>query len=379
VGIAADGASSFGRGIMRGAMQYINAQRRWEIHTALRRTFEATLKWPKCDGAIIAGVGTELSELIDKSSRHVVSCSGSADPSTSIIVSLDDLAAGAMAAEHLMDCQLESFAFYLTFISPHSVNRQNGFTAALQQQGHNCIPSPTPPDTYTLDSLPNRPELIDWLGSLPKPVGIMAVDDTAALELASACRHANLAVPEHVAIIGVNNDDLVCESAWSPLSSVDCGFPRIGYAAAQLLERLIAGERLPAKERWIKVPPLQVVRRLSTDILAVDDPQIAEAVRYIREHACDPCSVDDVLRIVPTGRRWMERQFEKKLGRTPREEILRVQLETAKRLLLQPGLALPDIAERCGFSSGPTLGRAFLRVVGTTPAAYRRSVLRRAE
>jgi LacI family transcriptional regulator len=203
----------------------------------------------------------------------------------------------------------------------------------------------------------------------------MAVDDNAALDLASACRHADLGVPEQVAIIGVNNDDLICESAWSPLSSVDAGFTKIGYAAAQLMERLIRGERLALKDRQIRLLPLRVVKRLSTDILAVDDPQIAAAVRYIREHACDPCSVEQVLREVPTGRRWLERQFMKKLGRSPRAEILRVQMEKAKRLLLEPGMTLPTIAERCGFSSGPTFGRSFLNVTGISPASYRRSAL----
>jgi LacI family transcriptional regulator len=111
-------------------------------------------------------------------------------------------------------------------------------------------------------------------------------------------------------------------------------------------------------------------------VLAVDDPQVADAIRFIREHACDPCSVDDVLREVPVGRRWLERQFVKRLGRTPRDEILRVQMDAAKRLLLQPALTLPEIAERCGFSSGPTFGRAFLRAMGTTPATYRRAALR---
>jgi len=146
-----------------------------------------------------------------------------------------------------------------------------------------------------------------------------------------------------------------------------------------LLERLMKREKLSVEERFVRLPPLQVIRRLSTDILAVDEPLVADAVRYIREHACDPCSVEDVLRQVPTGRRWLERQFESKLGRSPREEILRVQIETAKRLLLQPGLILPDIAERCGFSGAPTLGRAFLRTVGDTPAAYRRTAMRRSD
>jgi LacI family transcriptional regulator len=375
VGIAADGASSYGRGITRGAMQYVNAQRRWEIHTALRRTFEADLRWPACDGAIIAGVGVNLDGLIKSKSRHIVSCSGSADPSDTIIVSLDDRAAGAMAAQHLMDCQLKAFSFYGGGTSPHSNNRERGFTATLAAHAHSYIPCPVQYVVGELDMNPHWPALTQWLKSLPTPAGILAVDDTAAQDLAAACRHANIGVPEHIAIIGVNNDDLICDSAWSPLSSVDAGYPRIGYEAARVLDRLIAGEKLTREERVTRLPPLRVVQRLSTDILAVDDPQVADALRFIREHACDPCSVDAVLRQVPVGRRWLERQFERKLGRTPRDEILRVQIESAKRLLLQPGMILPMIAERCGFSDASTFGRAFLRSAGTSPAAFRRNAL----
>jgi LacI family transcriptional regulator len=146
----------------------------------------------------------------------------------------------------------------------------------------------------------------------------------------------------------------------------------VGFTAALILDRLIGGEKIPTEQHFIRVPPLGIVRRLSTDVLAVDDPSLAQAVTFIREHACDPCSVDDVLRHTAVGRRWLERQFALKLNRTPHEEILRVQMDAAKRLLLQPGLPVEDIAARCGFSSAPSLGRAFVRSFQITPAAFRR-------
>jgi LacI family transcriptional regulator len=204
----------------------------------------------------------------------------------------------------------------------------------------------------------------------------MAVDDSAAHDLAAACLKAGIGVPDHVAIMGVNNDDLLCDSAWPPLSSVDCDYSRVGYIAAGMLDRLLKDEKLPKAEREVRLAPLGVVRRQSTDLLAVDEPEVADAVRYIREHACDPCSVGDVLRHVPVGRRWLERQFMKKLGRNPHDEIMRVRIETAKRLLLQPELTLPDIAERCGFAANQNLGRAFRDATGVTPGVYRRAAIR---
>lgn len=380
VGIAVDGASTYGRAVMRGAMQYIQVQRRWEIFSALRGTFDVPLMpWPKCDGAIIAGVRSELFEQICEQSRFPISCSGSSPATHPYVVCMDDVAAGVMAAEHLIGCGLKSFADY-GFVenSPiHSIKRHRGFTDALGRNGYTCASCPV---IYPRDALPQRevqehwPQLIAWLRELPKPVGILAIDDAFAHDLAAACQYADLGVPEHVAIIGVNNDDLLCVSAATPLSSVDPDFTRMGYGAARMLDRLLHGEKLDEADRHILLPPVRVVRRQSTDVLAVDDPDVADAVRYIREHACDPCSVDDVLHQVSVGRRRLERLFVRKLGYSPATEIVRVQIETAKQLLSRPEIKLAEVSHRCGFGNPPSFTRAFVRIAGVTPSAYRRGL-----
>jgi LacI family transcriptional regulator len=148
----------------------------------------------------------------------------------------------------------------------------------------------------------------------------------------------------------------------------------MGYGAARMLDRLLHGEKLREAERHVFLPPVRVVRRQSTDVLAVDDPDVAEALRYIREHACNPCSVDDVLRRVPTSRRRLERLFKRKLGYSPSTEIVRVQMEIAKQLLSQPEIKLTEISRRCGFAHHPSFTRTFIRVVGMAPSAYRRSI-----
>jgi len=375
VGIAVDGASTFGRAVMRGAMQYINAQRRWEIFTALRGTFEVpSIHWPTCDGAIIAGAVAELVEKIRKNSGFAVSCSGASPVSDPAVVCLDDVLIGAMAAEHLMECRLQSFAYYGVY-GMHSSNRYTGFSQTLANKGYSCVRCPVGFPGFFQNQQEHWPSLVAWLRSLPKPVGILTVDDAAAHDLAGACRSGDLGVPEHIAILGVNNDDLLCESASTPLSSVDCDFTRVGYGAARMLDRLMHGEKLSDAERHVRLAPVRIVKRQSTDVLAVDDPDVADALRYIREHACDPCSVDDVLRHVPTGRRRLERQFSRKLGYTPGMEILRVQIETAKQLLVHPELKLPEISRRCGFADAATFSRAFTRVTKTSPGVYRRRIL----
>jgi LacI family transcriptional regulator len=174
----------------------------------------------------------------------------------------------------------------------------------------------------------------------------------------------------------VNNDDLLCESAWPPLSSVEVDYSRMGYLAARHMDEMLNGKRMKRSQQYVLLPPLEVVQRQSTDVLAVNNADVAEAIRYIREHACRPCTVPDVLNHVPVGRRWLERQFNSTLGRTPHDEIIRVRIDAAQRLLLQPEISLDEIAARCGFSAYQNFIRTFRHVAGITPAAYRRTALR---
>ena len=353
--------------------RYTNLQRRWLLFKDLERTFDGTGPLPKLDGAIF-GVRLPTLQRDLKRCGHIVHCSGGGDPDVCPVVAMDDVAAGAQAAEHLMDCRLQRFAFY--GYKPEfkaSVNRLAGFRDALTARGFRCEVCPMAvPSGAQRWAHSHRPDLITWLRALPKPVGILALDDTNAHDLAEACAEADIGVPDHVAIIGVNNDDLLCESAWPPLSSVNADYTRIGFAAAKLLDRLLDGEGLPRDERLVLLPPLGVVRRQSTDVLAVTDPNLADAIRFIREHACDPCTVDDVLGKVPVGRRWLERAFVAHLGRTPKEEITRVRIETARRLLAHSDLSIAEVVARCGYQELKSFYTAFGNLTGTTPAAYRR-------
>ncbi len=369
-----DGISSYGRGVLRGVMRYANLERRWVLYKDLRHSLESMARWPKCDGMIVAGTTGAMFDIIRKRYKHCIFCSGRGDPAVSPVVALDDEAAGAMGAEHLMVCRLQRFAFYGATLLPR---RFDGYRAKLATHGFECtiVPVELPSEAEWI-SHAKWPRLIRWLQEVPKPIGIMAGDDTMAHDLAAACLEAGIAVPEQVAIVGVNNDDLLCESAWPPLSSIEADFSRMGYHGAKILDRLFAGDVLSPEERLTRLPPLGVVQRQSTNILAIEDQDLAQAVQFIREHASDPCSVDDVLRHLPVGRRWLERQFLAKLGRTPHDEIVRVRIDKARALLLQPDLGLLEVARRCGYSGMANFHVAFKALVDTTPAAYRRSALR---
>ena len=364
----------FGRGLLRGVMRYANARRKWLLHEEIRAFGEPSDTWPRCDGAIIGISMLPWVEEIRKGSRQVVSCSGNADPSQMPVVCLDDEAVGRTAANHLIDCRVENFGFYGRVNHTVSVNRQKGFREALAGHGYTCCESLIEGSfSYGWTARPHWPRLIEWLNALPKPIGIFAMDDMAARDVAAACFSAGIPIPERVALLGVNDDDLLCGTAWPPLSSVAVDFTRVGESAARLLDRLLSGEKLTPQQQQIRLQPIGVVRRASTDILAVEDENLAEALRYIREHACDPCSVGDILQHVRVGRRWLERQFVQKLGRTPHDEIIRVRMEMARRLLIQSDESLPQIASRCGFTAVQNFSRAFRDSLGVTPAAYRKS------
>ena len=311
--------------------------------------------------------------MVCQRSRHVVSCATAVNSPSVSSVCLDYRATGAMGAQHLMECGLRVFSYYGIPTQNASVLRFQSFSEQIINHGLSFIPCPAA--FIGLDGQAQSPwtELTDWLKTVPKPIGIMAFDDAAGYYLAAACRHANVNVPEQIAILGVNNDTLMCEIASPPLSSVEAGFSRVGFAAARLLDRLLRGEKLDEHEKHLVIQPLGIVKRLSTDLLAVNDPQLSEAIRFIRENACNPCSVDDVAQVLAISRRSLEQRFVKVLGRTPGEEIMRIRMDTAKRLLRQREISLREVAKLCGFSGDSTLVRAFHHVEGTTPLAYRRA------
>lgn len=385
VGIASESFSHFGRSVIRGVLQYANLQRDWEIY---RDVVQVTtdLEWPTCDGTVVGGLRPGLHDSIRRHCRHLVSCSGFTDPDESPVVTLDDGAAGAMAAEHLLELGLRSFAFYgppwVQNDEPAgrprhlSARRELGFRQALQRKGFSCISFDAHSPALTeLLTHAHHSKVIEWVRSLPKPVGIMTCDDPFANDLATACYKAGIFVPEHVAIVGVNNDELLCDSAWPPLTSIECSFERMGFQAAKMLDRIMRGEPLTPEERLTELPPVRVHPRGSTQLITAGEPTVAEAVRFIREHACDPCTVDDVTRAIVVSRSTLERRFEAALGRTVHDEIARARAEVAKRLLSQPGLTTGEIADRCGFTTVQGFSRFFRDNAGTTPAAFRRQSL----
>ncbi len=212
--------------------------------------------------------------------------------------------------------------------------------------------------------------LAEWLRKLAKPVGVMACNDDRGRKVLQACAIAGVQVPEELAVVGVDNDELVCELSDPPLSSVALDLERTGYRAAAVLDGLMAGRFKQYCE--LPVEPLWIVARRATDVVAQEDRQIAAALAFIRDNAQQPISVADVVRQTDLSRRTLERRFLGAVGRTVLSEITRCRLERARRFLLETDLRVDGVARASGFGNLKPMTRAFRDQEGCSPTEFRR-------
>jgi LacI family transcriptional regulator len=277
-----------------------------------------------------------------------------------------------VGAEHLLERGFPHLAF-CGYDAAWSEVRRQGFSGAAQRAHVSCSVYQSP---WRGRHLPewddDQDRIAKWIQSLPKPCGVMACNDPRGQQVLDACQRVDAAVPETVAVVGVDNDQVICELCDPPLSSVIPNPQRVGYEAAALLDHLMAGERPAVEDRTVE--PIGVCTRQSTDVLAVDDPYVAAAMTYVRDHATEGCTVDDVLQHVPLGRSSLERRFRKCLGRSPQAEINRVRIKRIYQLLAETDLPLSRIAELVGYEHPEYLSVVFKRETGQTPGQYRRQV-----
>lgn len=286
-------------------------------------------------------------------------------------VGTDNTAVAELAARHLLECGLVHFAY--CGYSPTPVNgcsraREQGFTEAIARAGYPCavfnVPN-TASDRW--ESLCDS--LMTWLSSLPRPVGLMACNDARARQILEACRMAGLRVPEDVAVVGVDNEEAICQFTVPPLTSIDQGAQRTGFEAAQLLDQWMAGEAVAPGKRVIQ--PVGTVVRRSTEILAASDNEVALALRFIRDHAHESIGLDDVANATGSTNITLRRRFKAVLGRTVHEEIQRVRLESAKQLLVSTDWTFRQIARHAGFCSVQHMSTRIRQATGYTPREYR--------
>jgi LacI family transcriptional regulator len=284
-------------------------------------------------------------------------------------ISSDATEVSQLAAEHLLDRQLTRFAYVGSEDRAWSQRREKAFYGFLAKRGFQAhiFRQPKRPRDRVWER--EQESLAQWISELPTPIGLFACDDDRGREVLEACSLAGLHVPEDVAVVGVDNDEVFCELADPPLSSVALNAEAAGYRAAALLDGMMQGRiRKPQK---IHVEALSVVTRRSTDIVAVEDPDIATALQFIHREQGRGISVDDVVREVAVSRRNLERRFRDAIGRTILEEIQLVRLERAKRLLVETTYPVSKVAALAGFGSAGYFIQFFQKHIGKTPRKYR--------
>lgn len=284
-------------------------------------------------------------------------------------VALDNSEIGRIGAEHLLSRGIKNFAFF-KFVDINDVRgREEAFQANVLDAGGSYFPL----DWHAASRNDPRLRWFDWLKQqlrkLPKPLGVMAQSDNRACYIVSACEAAGLTIPEQVAVVGVDNDVHACELASVPITSVDSGRENLAFQGAALLDRLMRGEQPPTKP--ILVPPAGIVVRRSTDVLAIEHAEVGKALRFLWENFRRRIGVDDVVAVTAMSRCGLYVAFEKYVGRTIREELVRKRIECAKMLLVTSSEKIHHIGQLSGFRGGEQFCRVFSRAVGTSPARFR--------
>lgn len=364
----------YGRQILSGIARYLRANRGWSVYLEERELGTPPPEWLSQwdgDGVICRSTTPEWAEIFRQRGLPVVDLNDQHLDLGLPRVASDMKALGRLGARHLRKRGFKHLAYCGFFGETWSAQRREGFMEGAEM---------ALPEAHVYESrwkqLRKRPYeeelqyIALWLRSLPRPVGIMACNDVRARHVLDACRFLGLLVPDEVAVVGVDNAETFCELCDPPLSSVLPDAGRIGEEAAALLDRLMAGEAPPPHP--LLIPPLGVVSRRSTDAWAVNDPLVARAVHFIREHACEGIRVWDVVKHLNCSRAWLERSFREYLGHSPNDQIRKLQLQRARELLLSTDWTLPHIAAAVGFKHSVYMSNLFSKAYGCTPARYRR-------
>ena len=355
------------RAVLRGVAS-VSAQARWEC---ILISADGPPPVVDLDGFVHGLIGhfseKLLLEHVERARLPAVDISPAERRAALPRVSTDEVAVGRLAAAHLLSLGLPHFGFVGSRAHYYSLLREQGFKQAVAAVG---LSSHVFLNGESVQGKRADSPLEQWVKHLPKPIGILASTDARALDLLAVCRKLEIDVPHSVAVLGVDNDDVFCELANPTLSSIALSTQRIGYEAARMLDRLMAGEK-PAQKQLL-IPPAGVVPRRSSDIPSILDPDVAAAVRYISLHVQDDLQVADLLREVPMSRRSLEHRFLKALGRTPAAEIRRAQVEVAKQMLFETDEPMARVALAAGFSNAKQLGASFHHETGATPTRFRR-------
>jgi LacI family transcriptional regulator len=369
VALLIETSNRYARELLRGVRAWVGEHEAWTIRLTEQGRGAAVPDWLRGwdgDGVIARVESAAGARQLRATGLPVIDVSAALPRLWFPRVATDAEGAARLAAAHLGERGLRNFAYCGDRRFHWARRRGAAFASAVRAGGGRCAIFSPPPGSVDAEV----EAIARWLRTLPRPLGVLASLDLRGQQVLAACRLAGLRVPDEVAVIGVHNDELLCELCDPPLSSVIPNARRAGYEAAALLARAMAGRGVPVALH--EIPPLGVAARQSTDIAAVGDARIAEAVRVMRERAAAGANVGDVLRAVPMARTAFERRFKAALGTTPHAHLRRLRLARVQALLSGTTLSIGEIAAATGFEHAEYLSAMFRRECGQTPRAYRK-------
>ncbi len=384
VALLVESSRGYGRGLLQGIAQYTQAHGHWATRHHERALGDSAPGWLKKwrgDG-IIARIDSEgLLKQIEKLDVPTVDLRLLYDVENIPRVGVDNIAVTRMAADHLLERKFEYYALCGFAGVDYSEQRRKYFIEYLDGLGYevDVWMGSQSGGRHTTAQIEARGLVQDtamekWLESLPKPVGLMATNDVRAQQVLTACNQCGISVPDEIAVVGVDNDPVICELCHPPLSSIQLQNEKMGYEAAAMLDMIMQGQsHKEHDQRW---PPSRIFTRQSTDVVAIPDAATAAAMHFIREHACNGIAVDTVFRHVAVSRSTLERRFAKYLDSTPRAEIVRVQIQRVKQLLTGTDYPLIRIAQLAGFNHVEYMCSLFKNREGQTAGRYRKEQMK---
>ncbi len=361
--------------MLKGIAHYERTHRSWAAFLddeARAETDPSWLKEKRWDGVISRHTTPELARRCAAAGIPLVDLNDFPAIEGVPKIRPDNITIGHLAAEHFLERGYQHFGFCGFLGVEWSHERRDGFVEALSLAGYACdVLDVENPDWVTpFWDEKQSATIAEWLLRLPKPAAVFSCNDMRAFQVISAAQAAGLLVPEEVAVLGANNDTIRCELSNPPLSSIATNAFQSGYKAAEQLERLMSGDK--PETLSLRIEPVGVVTRQSTDVLAMTDKNVAAALSYIRTHACDGITVEQVLKQAFASRSQLEKKFRRYIGRSPQAEIRRVQVARIRQLLFETNFPLKRIAELAGFEHVEYMCVVFKRITGESPGAYRK-------
>lgn len=386
IALLVETSSTYGRQILRGIQRFNETANphRWTAVLEEHDVNAGVPSWIKNwtgDGIISRQLSNDFREEITRGKIAFVELTDRHETNEFITVRSDDFRIGQLAAEHFRERGLVNYAFCGFSGESWSDRRKAGFAAHLRSSPSSVL-FEHQADWYLQDSacrVAAMEDLTSWLKELPKPIGVMACNDVCGKRISECCHRASISVPEQVAVVGVDNDDLLCGWCSPPLSSVIPNAEAVGFQAARILSGLLGNPESNSaihetEPREILIPPLGIQSRQSSDLVAVEDTDLSSALRFIRNRASSGVAVADVLAHCDVSRSTLDRKMRDFLGRTTQQEILRVRLQRVCQMLSRYEIPIESVALQCGYEHPEYLHVVFKREMGMTPGEYRDSL-----